>query len=651
MRKVAKKLVLPFLLPLLIFSTVTAQTLFTCGGQAISKEDFLKAYNKNNTAGRATTASYKDYLELYIRYKLKVRAAYELHLDTLPGQRTELQNFRAQVMENYMRDEESMNRLVNQAFARGQRDVHLAYIFIPIPKNATPSDTLAAWQKAMSAWNDLKNKKGFAETALAWSGDPAVRTNKGDIGYITVFTLPYDLENQAYSTLPGQFSKPFRSRAGYLIFKNLGERRSVGKIKVAQILLSVAPGASEESRKAIQLRADSIYEALQKGADFAKLAKANSGDNLSYQNGGEMPVFGVGRYDSTFENAAFSLSHDGEIGKPVYSAFGYHIIKRIGRQPFPVALNKEADQSIRQLISGDYRMEVSRKALVARIYRQSGYKVAALDAADLWAFTDSAAVNKGLSSYHNLDFQTTLFSFAKQQYDLKQWLDFMQTLRNSRTSLTGRTHEDLMEQFTRNMAMEYYRNHLEDFNKDFAFQLNEFREGNLLFEIMQRKIWDKASTDSAGLRNYYEAHKDNYWWSASADAVLFTCNTQKTADQMKTSISTAPANWRKLAENAGAGVQADSGRFELSQIPVPAGQKVDFSPGMITPPTSNLNDYTVSFAYIFHVYPERSPRNYKDARGFVINDYQVALEDQWIAELKKKYPVQVDEKVFDSLPK
>jgi peptidyl-prolyl cis-trans isomerase SurA len=655
MRKVAQKLVPSFLLPILLFSTVAAQTLFTCGGQPISKEDFLKAYNKNNTAGRATTASYKDYLELYIRYKLKVRVAFDLHLDTLPGQRSELQNFRAQVMENYMRDEESMNRLVNEAFSRGQHDIHLAHIFIPIPKNATPADTLAAWQKAMSAWNDLKNKKGFAETALAWSGDPAVRTNKGDVGYITVFTLPYELENLAYSTPPGQFSKPYRSRAGYHIFKNMGERKSLGKIKVAQILLSVAPGASEESRKATELRADSIYESLLKGADFALLAKTFSGDNLSFQNGGEMPVFGVGRYDSAFETAAFSLTRNGEIGRPMYSSFGYHIIKRIARMPFPTELNKDTDPLIRQQVSGDYRMEVSRKALLARIYRQAGYKVSTgYSIADLWAFTDSASVNKGLSSYHDLNYQTILFSFAKQQYDLKQWLDFMQALRNPRNNLAGRMHQDLMDQFTRNMAMEYYRNHLEDFNKDFAFQLNEFREGNLLFEIMQRKIWDRASTDSAGLRNYYETHKDKYWWSASADAILFTCNNQKTADQLKTALSAAPSNWKKLVEGAGAGVQADSGRFELSQIPVPAtstNEKPSFTPGLITPLTPNVADNTVSFAYILNVYPERSPRNYKDARGFVINDYQVELEDRWIADLKKKYPVEVDEKVFASLPK
>jgi peptidyl-prolyl cis-trans isomerase SurA len=652
MRKVAKKLIPSFLLSFLILSTVTAQTLFTSAGQPVSKDDFLKAYNKNNTTARATTAAYRDYLELYIRYKLKVRAAYELHLDTLPSQKSELQSFRAQVLENYMRDEESMNRLMNEAVARGRQDIHLAHIFIAIPKNATPADTAKAYERAMFAYGDLKKKKGFAGTALAWSDDPAVKNNRGDLGYITVFTLPYELENLAYSTAPGQFSKLYRSHAGYHIFKNLGTRRAFGRIKAAQILISLPPGASEAARTAAHIKADSIYQALMNGADFAQLAKSYSGDNLSYQNGGELPEFGVGRYDSAFETAAFALTKDGEISQPVLSAFGYHIIKRIWIKPFPHELNKETSPAVRQLVTADPRIEVSRKALLTRIYREANYSFStAFSLADLWAFTDSASLNKALTSYRDLNYQTMLFSFAKQQYSLKQWLDYMQTLRNSRAALTGKTHQELMDQFTRAMAMDYYRNHLEDFNKDFAFQLNEFREGNLLFEIMQRKVWDRASTDSSGLRTYYEAHKDKYWWDASADAVLFTCNNQKTADGLKAALSAAPSDWKKISDNAGAGVQADSGRFELSQIPSPGKEKIGFSTGLITPFVANVADNSVSFAYILHVYPERSPRNYKDARGFVINDYQVSLEEQWIAELKKRYPVNVDEKVFASLPR
>src|SRR5258708_18787467 len=315
MNQLARKLILIPILSLFFLPGLTAQTLFTCGGMNVSKEDFLKAYNKNNTGEKATEKSYRDYLELYIRYKLKVKAAYEMQLDTLPGQRTELQNFRSQVAENYLKDEESLDKMTAEAFTRGQKDIHLAHIFIPLPKNASPSDTARAYEKAMEAYNALKSGQRFGKTALLYSGDPSVRENAGTIGYITVFTLPYELENLAYSTPAGKFSKPYRSKAGYPIFRHLGDRKALGRIQHAQIPLSFPPDATEAARNATRLRADSVYDSLLKGADFAAQAQTLSGDNSSFQNGGELPEFGVGKYDSAVEASAFPLDKDGAISR------------------------------------------------------------------------------------------------------------------------------------------------------------------------------------------------------------------------------------------------------------------------------------------------------------------------------------------------
>jgi len=639
-----------FLIPLcflLLASAATAQSIFTIDGTGTTKEEFLKAYNKNNTGGKPTEKSYREYLELYIRYKLKVKAAYGLQLDTLPAQRTELQNFRTQVAENYLKDEESLDRLTREVFARGQQDLHLAHIFIAVPATATAADTAKAYEKALGAYNALKKGKKFGETAQAWSEDPAARTNGGDIGYITVFTLPYELENLAYGLAPGQFSKPYRSKAGYHIFKNLGERRSLGRIRVAQILLSFPPGTSDNARTSTRLKADSIYTLLRKGADFAQLAKSFSGDNLTYQTGGEMPEFGIGKYDSAFEAAAYSLEKDGAISTPVASSYGYHIIRRIERRPFPRQMSPEVTAELRTQVMADPRAGISRKALFRRIEQQAELRRRDPAGPDLWTFTDSAQINSGLSAFRDLSYNTVLFSFSRQQYTVKEWLDFVRTVRPARAGT--RNYPELFDQYIDKCALEYYRNHLEEYNKDFAFQLAEFKEGNLLFEIMQRKIWDKASTDSAGLHNYFEAHKDKYWWEASADALLFSCNNEQTAQALRNSLVRNPIGWRSLGDSAGAAVQVDSGRYELAQIP--ALDKQVASPRLLTPTVSNKADNTVSFAYILQVYHDRSPRNYRDARGFVINDYQAHLEEQWIAELKKKYPVKVDEAVFASLLK
>jgi peptidyl-prolyl cis-trans isomerase SurA len=688
---VVRKQFLMALACLTLSSAVPAQNLFTINGAGVSKQEFLKAYNKNNNEGKPTEKSYRDYLELYIRYKLKVRAAYESQLDTLAAQRTELQNFRAQVSESYLKDDASLDKLVKEAFNRGQQDIHLAHIFIAIPRTASVADTLRAYEKAVAADNALKKGRKFSEVARTYSDDPSAKNNGGDLGYITVFTLPYELENLAYGTAPGATSRLYRSKAGYHIFKNLGVRRSLGKMKAAQILLSIPPGATGVVQMTVRQRADSIYTALGQGADFATLAKNFSGDNLSYQSGGELPEFGVGKYDSSFEAAAFALDRDGAYTRPIPSSFGYHIIRRIARKPFPREFDTETAALLKTQVQNDPRIEISRKALFNKICQLASFRKGNYSETDLWTLTDSAMLNKALSSYRDLNVGTVLFSFDRKTYTVKEWLDYARASRGGRPANQiisggigagvvggpgagsgGRTDKELFELYLERVALEYYRSHLEEFNTDFAFQLNEFKEGNLLFEIMQRKIWDKASTDSAGLRNYYEAHKNKYWWESSADALLFTCNNQKIAEDLKKGLGSSPAYfWRRLTDTLGAAVQADSGRYEVTQIPAAGGsgamtgsggsqtgatgQSGTSSPvvvaGQFTPFVPNTADNTVSFAYILNVYPQRAPRNYHDARGFVINDYQTYLEEQWIAALKKKYPVKIEETVFIGLPK
>jgi len=641
----AVRLIISFLL---ISSTLSAQTLFTYDGRGVSKEDFLKAYNKNNTNEKPTERSYRDYLELYIRYKLKVQAALDMQLDTLPSQRSELMNFRQQVADSYMKDDASLDKLVNEAFYRGQKDIHLAHIFIPLPANSTPSDTAKAYEKILTAYNALKKGKKFAEVAVQFSEDPSAKTNGGDIGYITLFTLPYELETLAYSTPAGQISKPYHSKGGYHIFKNLGERRALGKMRAAQILISFPPNATAAAKEDCRRKADSIYDLLQKGGDFAQLAKTYSGDNLSYQSGGELPEFGVGRYDAAFETTAFALDKDGAVSRPFATSFGYHIVKRLGRTPIPGTFDQETAAQLKQQVASDGRAEISRQVLLHRIYQQTGMRRADFSEPELWAFTDSAMRNMGLSSYRSLSNSSILLSFPQQEVRVQNWLDYFRVVRASGRA-RGLSDKALFEQFVGRTAMDYYRSHLEEYNKDFAFQLTEFKEGNLLFEVMQRKVWDKASTDSAGLHKYYEAHQNKYWWESSADALLFTCSNEGAAQTLRTRIAANPNDWRKYTDSVGTTIQVDSGRYEISQIR--ALEKASPSPNTLTPDVVNKGDNTISFAYVLSVYQGRSPRNYRDARGFVINDYQTYLEDEWIAGLRKKYPVSVDEKVFASLLK
>jgi peptidyl-prolyl cis-trans isomerase SurA len=626
-----------------------AQTLFTYGTRTVSKEEFLKAYNKNNTETTPTAQSYRDYLDLYTRFKVKVQAAMEARLDTLPNQKSELAAFRNQVVESFMNDEASISVLVEEAMERSKKDFHVAHIFIAAGPSATAEQVKQAQAKANEAYARLQSGDDFTKTALAYSEDPAVNTNKGDLGYITVFSLPYAMETLVYSTPVGKYTSPLRSKNGYHLFKVIAERKAIGKMRAAQILLAFTPDATDAQKQAVAKRADSIYNALQKGGDFKQLAATFSDDNLTFQTGGEMMTFGVGRYTPAFESAAFGLSKDDEIARPVLTEFGYHIIKRLQQVPIPDdKANKQWQEETKQQVLQSDRLEVAKKVLYKKILQTTGFKKLPVNETSLSTFTNNTIQSKKAPLPAGITASTPLFTIGKQTFRVKDWQAYLETIRGIEDLRAGKTNAQLLDQFIEQSAFDYYREHLETYNKDFAYQLNEFKEGNLLFEIMQRNIWDKAAADTIGLKKHYDAHKNNYWWEASADAIIVTAATEAAAGDARKKLEDDYRTWKTLMELSDGAIQADSGRFELGQIPVV--ERTNFQPKLITAPVKNETDNSRTFAYIIKIYKDREPRSFTDARGFVINDYQAALEDLWIAQLKKKYPVKVNDAVLKTLP-
>lgn len=631
--------------------TAHAQTLFTFGNKQVGKEEFLKAFNKNNAETKATSKAYRDYLELYTRFKIKVQEALDAGMDTLPSQVAELKNFRNQVSSSYMNDEASVNVLVDEAISRSARDIELSHILVLFPKDESRETKQKILDKINLAYDRLSKGESFAKVAEEMSEDPAAKANKGYLGFVTAFTLPYEMESVAYATPAGKFSKPFKSSIGYHIFKVNSIRNAAGRMRAAQILLAYPPEATRAEQQLIASRADSIYKAILSGADFKKLAARYSNDNLSYQNGGEMQEFGTGRYEPAFEKAAFALKSNGAVSKPFTTEYGIHILKRLDWKPLQLdRKSKTVRENFHQQVMQSDRMNVSKKLLLKKIYTQIGVKRIPADEVALTKLKDSFLFNGTIPVQAGLKESTPLVSVGKQTLVVSDFLNYLDAIRTQEGLHKGKTASELVDQYAETAAMEYYRDHLEEYNKDFAYQLNEFKEGNLLFEIMQQKIWEAASADSVGLKNYYEQHRNKYWWEMSADAWIITASNDSIARSfIERSNSNTNFDWRKAIDLSEGAIQGDSGRFELGQLPV--RERTAFRVGLITAPVVNETDHTATFCHILKMYNAREPRGFSDARGFVINDYQGYLEEKWIAELKKKYPVKVNEAVFNSLLK
>ena len=631
-----------------VATSVFSQTLFTYGPYSVGKKEFMRAYNKNKTPVTDKEQALKEYLELYSKFKLKVKSAQLQQMDTLQQLQYDMQNFRSQVAESYMNDEKGMNRLTEEAFVRSQKDIHLRHFSVSINAKMSAADSV----KAYSAMNELLAELKTGETDYNKIADDIsgryTAVKEKDLGFITAFSLPYEIENLVYNLKPGEITKLYRTKSALHLFKNIEERKTAGKWKVAQILLSIPPNAEGADLKAIELRADSIYKLLMAGGDFAAIAKQYSEDKLTYMNAGELPEFGTGKFELPFETKVFELKTDGEISKPISTGYGYHIIKRLQHRETPSDKTDEGFLfELKQQITKDSRMDAVKADFLKKVKLKTGFKKnPVIKESDLFRFADSVTVSNSIGNYPIN--KKTIFTFTKLNVKGVDWLNFVKDYKLNPDVYKSETNQELLYKFISTTSLEYYRRHLEEYDVEFKHQMQEFKDGNMLFEIMERNVWTKAANDSVGLRKYYNTHMANYKWAVSAIVLLFNCSDRKAAEDAAALLNSGK-DWKQIVEDSDGKLQSDSGRYEITQLQLPVG--ITLSEGLISKPFVNSGDNTSSFVKVLKMFPENQQRSFDEAKGLVINDYQNYLEEKWVAELKVKYPVKLNEAVFQTLLK
>ncbi len=632
--------------------SASSQTLFTYGKYKADVNEFLNAYKKNNPVTVSNKSkAINEYLDLYIKSKLKIRDAYDRRFDTLPQIKTEVANLRTQISENYMNDPALVKRMTSEAFNRSLKDIKLAHIFISFSNAAGAADSLEAKKKRDAVLQRLKKGDDFSVVAKENSDDIAAKTNKGELGYITVFTLPYEFENAIYSTPIGKYSSVVTSKVGYHIFKNMGERKAVGKIKAQQILLAFPPGVDDATKKQLGKLADSLYKLLLAGENFNRLASSFSNDYITAANGGSMADAGVGQYEPAFEAALWSIPKDDAITKPFATTYGWHILKRNSIKPVVTDPKDKGNLlELEQRIKTDSRWKSSKDFIYNQVKSKGGFKKQAYSEAAVWAMSDSVLDKKTmLPAGRSIIATTTFFTIGDSTYDATDWINYANTYRYKQDGTGAKPWPQVMDEFEKFAMLNYYRDHLEDFNEEFRSQMAEFKDGNIFFEIMQQEVWNKAQLDTAALLSLYEKNKSKYQWNKSADVVILFCSDQTIAITAYDLIKKNPSGWREVVEQYSEKIVADSARYEWEQIP--NLNKTVPKTGMITAPLLNKNDNTASFAYIVQVYDQPMQRGYADAKGLLINDYQTIVEEKWNEALRKKYPVVIDQKVLSSISK
>lgn len=637
---------------LLVFSGILfAQTndpiLMTINGKPVLKSEFEYIYNKNNSNNSLDKKTLEEYVDLFVNFKLKVEEAKAQGIDTTQSFINELAGYRAQLTKPYLTDSKVEEQILQEAYDRMKEDVEVSHILIRIPQTASPSDTLAAWNKIKSIAKRLA-KEDFSKVAKETSEDQSAEENGGYIGWISAFRTVYPFETVAYKTAVGSISEPVRTAFGYHIIKVHGRRNTLGEILVAHIMRFTTQGDDLKNKKAKEL-IDSLYQRVLAGDDFGKLATAFSEDRGSATRNGELPWFGTGRMVPEFENAAFALKNIGDVSAPVQSAYGWHIIKLLDKKGISPYESMKAD--IERKVKRDERANLGQQAFVAKLRADYNYRVNTENVNEFAKLLDQKTLADSIFQVEIAKLDKPLFAFAGKEYSQTDFASYLKNNNYSEKSIASEIINEKLNAFVEKEILAYEDSQLEKKYDDFRFLMQEYHDGILLFEVSNNEVWEKASRDTEGLAKYFNAHKADYnWEKPHYKGRVISCKDKATFKAAKAIVKKIQPDsidkyLRTRLNDSIQYVKIEKGIF------VPGDNKAIDKYGFKIKKAEFIPSEEYPYVFVVGKNLKNSPEDYTDVRGLVTADYQEFLEKEWIAALRAKYAVVVDEKVLKTVRK
>jgi peptidyl-prolyl cis-trans isomerase SurA len=664
--------------------------LMTIGDSKVHLSEFMYVYKKNNKDQANDPAALENYLDLFTTFKMKVKEAEDMKLDTSATFKNELAGYRHQVAQPYLTDKKVNDSLLMEAYNRMQYDVRASHILIRCDENALPSDTVIAWGKANIIQNLLVGKANakmvndyelklktkykitkqsppadtmkvynfvnplrqlerkyrgkpapFDEVAMLTSEEEAAKQSKGDLGYFTAFSMVYPFETAVYNTPVGKVGSTIRTRFGYHVVKVIDRRPAYGEILVSHIMINAPDGQPATDSVAAYAKAMEIYGKVKAGEDFATLAKQFSNDKPSAANGGQLPWFGLYKMPKSFEIAAFELQNNGDYTMPVKTAWGWHIIKRMDKRG--VASFESMKNDLKTRVGRDQRAMQGRSSLIAKVKADNKFTEYPAARAELYKYVDSTYYQGHWSSERMKGMNKVLFSLGTTNYTQHDFAVYLEMHQTRRAKADGKTLvEEAYKNFVDEAAVAYEDSMLETKYADFRNLMQEYRDGILLFDLMDKKVWSKAVKDTTGLRGYYEQNKTKYMWGERADATIWSCKDAATAKKLRKLLKAGKDEKTILAtlnKDSQLNVTADHKTWNKGEnAMVDANWKAGVS-------ADQAKDGRVIIVSTSKITPP-SPKSLQEARGVITSDYQGQLEKEWVESLKQKYPVVINREVL-----
>ncbi|MCC7298122.1 MAG: peptidylprolyl isomerase [Bacteroidia bacterium] len=673
-----------------VFGQLAPNVIFSYKNNPVSLEEFEYQYLKNKKVGdeTITEADIREYLDLYVKFKLKYQDAKDAGMDTLRDYTTELAGYRNQLARNYLYDKEVTDALVLEAYNRMLQEVRAAHILVTVDADASPADTLAAYNKIKASYDMVMSGKAtFEDQARSMSDDPGSKENGGDLGYFTALQLVYPFENEAYNTAKGDISKIFRTQFGYHYLKVLDKRANKGDIKVRHIQLRVGHNANA-TEEAVKKNIDDIYQKLSTGeSTFEKMAYSYSEDYNSKYQGGEMDFISVTQFVGDPErqrwaDMAFNLANDGDISMPFRTALGWHILQRVRIRPlgtFDVMKN-----TLKTQVRNDQRSQKSVNALVEKVKIENNY-----------AFFESsfnALLNSLDSNYKKGTFKKEqlpqfapltkpakpvrgnvfvqpnvsgtplvnleIFRLGTETHNVGEFATYLE--KNSKP-VNGSVEINLKEQYqnwTTEQCVAYQDKHLEEKSAEFKNIYQEYAEGILMFYRKKDMVWDKANSDSVGLDKYFSQHREEYRWKDRFLSEVYFCESEagmnKVAKQVKKKMipDSIKAYHNRIKPLS---VDYKKGKYEETDNYLFADKKM--LADLFANPAYRKKNKIVKLGkygddYVLVKVNEFIPAGLKtlsETRGPVTAKYEEYLEEIWTAELQQRYPVVINDAALTAL--
>lgn len=637
----------------LVQSAVLAQTkdvLFTIDNHKFFTDEFVRVYNKNLDLVKDDSQKNLDnYLELFIGYKLKVEKANKIGLQNSVNYQNELKSYRTQLSKNYLSDSKVTNELVQEAYDRMKQEIRASHILVLVDESAAPEDTLKAYQKILDIKKRIDSGEDFIKVAQQFSEDPSVKENNGDLGYFSSFRMVYPFENAAFSTQVGQLSKPFRTRFGYHLVKVVDKRMNRGEVSVAHIMILKPANPEIKTEDKSKQTIEDIYKKIQQGESFESLAQQFSEDKSSASKGGVLQRFGSGQLSSEeFESVAFSLQNKDEISQPFQTQFGWHIVKLIDKHPLQSLAEMKSD--LEDKVRKDERSLLITNSLAKKLRVKYSFSKDQKTLSAVKKVVNDDFYNQTweiLSNVKDNPSEILVINKSKKVSSL-QFLNFIYSQQKAKVKIkpVAKLVDELFEKFIDEQLTAYYNENLENEFPEFKHVMDEYRDGLLLFDLMDKEIWTRAKTDTTGIFTYFKNNQINYQWKKRFEVDIFSSTDKSVIEKTQQFLKkgkTLDFIKEKLNKDGKVNIMVKSGLFEEDYDILP------YYPNASKGVTSIVSKDNYYFVVNVKEVKEAGNKDFTDCKGKVISDYQQFLESNWVNELRKEFEVKINQDVFNKV--